>query len=156
MKLFYPILALILLATNSQSLLAQQWEIEKITTPKYPIKAIKDSHEDCVKLQFFVNTDGIPVYIEPIKSSTAQLFDAAAVKALAQSRYKATGNNPDKLPERQTIQLTFTISADSDVANKCHANMTSEPSDMESFRQARLSMPIIATNWHHGKALLEK
>lgn len=144
------------LLVSSSSLLAEQWEIKKRVEPRYPIKAIKSNQEGCVKLQYFINADGVPVYIEPIKSSTTDIFDNAAVKALSQWRYKPTKSNPDSLSERQTVQLTFAISQDSDITNKCYANMTTEPSDIKLFREVRLSTPIVANDLVSWKSSIKK
>lgn len=155
MKKLQSIFIFSLLASSS-SLLAEQWEIKKRVEPRYPIKAVKSNQEGCVKLQYFINTDGVPVYIETIKSSTADIFDNAAAKALSQWRYKPTEDNPDSLPERQTVQLTFAISQDSDITDKCYANITTEPSDIKSFRETRLSTPIVANDLVSWKSSIKR
>ena len=79
MKTIYLLSSVLLLL--SSSLNAQQWIVDKRVNPKYPLKAIKSNIEGCVKLQFFINSEGIPQYIEPIKSS-ASILNAAAITAV--------------------------------------------------------------------------
>lgn len=129
----------------SFSLNAQLWIVEKRVNPKYPIKAVKNNIEGCVRLQFFINSDGLPQYIESIKSS-APIFNEAAIKALSKWRFAPTDNNSNKLPERQTVELSFFKSSNVDFNTKCDAQMTVEPNDINVFRQHRLSMPIDATS----------
>jgi TonB family protein len=154
MKNIYQTLVLLVLL-QCHSIQAEQWEVEKRVNPKYPMKAIKDGIGGCVKMQFFINSDGTPVYIEPIKSSNSKLFDGAAVKALSEWRYKPTDSNQNKTPERQTVELSFSMSSSSDIKHKCNAQMTAESNDIDTFRQARLSMPIEAINiqsWENSVA----
>ncbi|WP_206483668.1 energy transducer TonB [Thalassotalea sp. G2M2-11] len=155
MKATYLILAS-LLVTFSHSLKAAQWEIEKRVEPKYPIKAVKNGLEGCVRMQFFINSDGKPIYVEPIKSSNPKLFDGAAVKALSKWRYKPSESNHNKTPERQTVELSFSMSSISDVNHSCDAPMTAESNDIDIFRQDRLSMPIDARNLQSWKDSVAK
>ncbi|GHF84842.1 energy transducer TonB [Thalassotalea marina] len=145
MKTIYLVSSLFLLLF-SFTLKAELWTVEKRVNPKYPLKAIKSNIEGCVKLQFFINSDGIPQYIEPIKSS-AGIFEAPAVKALSNWRYKPTESNDNKLPQRQTVVLSFSMSPDVDFNNTCDAQMTVESNDIDLFKQHRLSMPIDATSF---------
>jgi TonB family protein len=145
-----------LIVAYSSPLLAEQWEIEKRVEPKYPIKAVKDGTEGCVKMQFFINSYGIPVYIEPIESSNARLFDSVAVKALSKWRYKPTKSNPNKTPERQTVELSFSMSSSIDVNHTCNAPMTAESSNIDTFRQDRLLMPIEAIDFDSWKDSVAK
>ncbi|MEW6990830.1 energy transducer TonB [Colwelliaceae bacterium 6441] len=145
-----------LVASHSPFLLAEQWQIEKRAEPKYPIKAAKEGIEGCVKMQFFINSDGIPTYIEPIKSSNSRLFDSAAVKALSKWRYKPTDNNYNKTPQRQTVALSFAMSENADIQNQCDTPMTAESNHIDTFRQDRLSMPIEARNFDTWKNSVAK
>jgi len=155
MKKIYQTLVFLIVAYSSP-LLAEQWEIEKRVEPKYPSKAVKNGTEGCVKMQFFINSYGIPVYIEPIKSSNAKLFDSAAVKALSKWRYKPTESNHNKTPERQTVELSFTMSSSPDVNHTCNAPMTAESNNIDTFRQARLLMPIEARDFDSWKDSVAK
>jgi TonB family protein len=152
MKNIYQILALFAVL-QSYSLQAEQWVIEKRVDPKYPINAIKSGQSGCVTMQFFINAEGVPVYIEPVKSSNSKLFDGAAVKALSKWRYKATESNQNKTPERQTVELSFSMLSSADVKHSCYAQMTAESNDIDAFRQTRLLMPIEARDFQSWKKL---
>jgi TonB family protein len=145
-----------LILAYSSSIFAVQWEIEKRVEPRYPIQAAKDGIEGFVKMQFFINSHGIPVYIEPIKSSNAKLFDSAAVKALSKWRYKPTKSNLNKTPERQTVEFSFSMASSIDLNHTSNAPMTAESSNIDTFRQDRLLMPIEARDFDSWKESVAK
>lgn len=138
--------ALICILFSSLPLFASQWEITKRVEPRYPLSAVRNNQEGCVRLQYFINSDGVPVYVEPIKSSPKFVFDNAAIKAVSQWRYTPSTNNSVRQPERQTVELTFATANTVDINNNCFANMTVESNDIDVFKKQRLSAPIDAND----------
>ncbi|WP_105258646.1 energy transducer TonB [Pseudoalteromonas sp. T1lg88] len=143
-------------AMNSSWLLANQWELEQRVEPRYPIEAAKSSQEGCVNVQFFVNSDGVPTYLEVLKSLPKGTFDKAAIKALEQWRYSPTETNTDRAPERMKVSLSFALSPNPDFVYECDAVLTAESDNMASFRKSRLSTPIVASDSVVKKQSLER
>jgi TonB family protein len=139
-------LLLFFLLTISFIANATLWEAEKRVHPKYPTNKAKQGVEGCVVLQFFIDSSGKPIFIEPIANSGGEQFEAAAYFAVMEWAYKPTLKNMNRDPERQTVKLGFKLSEDSDIEDKCFANLSSEPHDIKLFRENRLSTPIIATD----------
>lgn len=146
----------ILITIASQTASAQLWQIETRVEPKYPIKAIKQGLQGCVQLQYFIGRDGVPTYVELLYSSTEKVFDESAMDVLLKWQYKPTVSNTQRLTERRTVQLDFMISPNAIVASQCIASMTVESSNMVSFREARLSQPIIANNLFSWQSSVNK
>jgi TonB family protein len=145
----------VLIIFNTTSL-AEQWKIKNRVEAQFPIKALKNNQTGCVNLQFFINSKGIPVYIEILKSSTGDVFDKSAITALSQWTYQPTELNPENLPERKTLKLSFALASDSTINDDCYAEISAESNDMSTFREDRLSMPILANNRENWQKSLNK
>lgn len=141
-------LKLLLFITFTISFVANAtlWKIDKREHPKYPPSEAIKNIEGCVVLQFFINSNGQPVYIEPIANSGGEKFEAAAYFAVMEWMYKPTIDNINRTPERQTVTLSFKLSEESNIENECFANLSAEPLDIKLFRENRLATPIIATD----------
>ncbi|MEO2279817.1 energy transducer TonB [Pseudoalteromonas pernae] len=143
-------------ALSSAGVLAEQWQEEEMVQPRYPIEAAKNSLEGCVSVQFFINSDGVPTYLEVLKSSHKDTFNKAAIKAIEQWRYSPTEANSERIPERQKTSLSFALSPNPSAVYDCEAALTAESSDIASFRANRLAAPIVATDLNTKNQSLER
>ena len=135
---------------------AQLWEIKKRIEPKYPVQAAKNNVEGCVVVQFFINNEGRTTHVELIQSSVQDVFDTAAYNAVSQWQYSATEKNVNSEPQRQVLQLDFSLSEHSLVSEQCKAELTSEAGDIDTFKENRLLTPIDGTSqstFKHSMAL---
>ncbi|HZP11044.1 MAG TPA: TonB family protein [Nevskiaceae bacterium] len=66
----------------------QQVEPVVRKAPRYPAEAARDHVEGCVVVAFEIGTDGLPDKFQVLDSSPKGAFEAAALAALAQWRFK--------------------------------------------------------------------
>ncbi|TKB43641.1 energy transducer TonB [Thalassotalea mangrovi] len=78
------------------------------TLPRYPISAARQKIRGWVKLRFSINTEGFPEDIEVIESQPEEIFDQAAVDALARWKYrpKMESGQPVK-QENLSVRIDF-------------------------------------------------
>lgn len=133
---------IIILSVISFNTIAQMWTINKRVEPKYPLQAVKNNIEGCAVVQFFIDDNGVPTFVEPIQSFPSEDFATEAYKAVSQWRYTAAESNSNNLPQRQVVQLDFALSKNSLINDQCQKKLTDESDDINQFKINRLSTPI--------------
>lgn len=130
-------LILLVAAMIALPVTATQWQAKKTIQPLYPVNAFNANIEGCVSMQFFISSQGKPIFIETIDSFAQGVFDTAAHKAMQQWRYQPI-NSELTTAQRESISLGSTLSQHSEDASRCSATMTNESEHLDTFKQQRL------------------
>jgi TonB family protein len=88
---------------------AGQLTVLKSVQPVYPARAVNNKIEGWVDVEFTVAETGKVSDVSVRASSIAGVFEDAAVKAVAQFRYKPVLNDGKAVPVRTQIRVRFTL-----------------------------------------------
>ncbi|WP_448566856.1 energy transducer TonB [Thalassotalea ganghwensis] len=119
---------------------AERWILEQNVAPNYPLDALKNNLEGCVSLQFFVNEQGKPVFIEALQAEGPLAFEDSAIEAVEKWQYALANNTSDNSPERKATSLQFSLT-NLPQTSACNAALTDEPKELNAFRHNRLNQP---------------
>lgn len=78
-------------------------------SPQYPYLAKRDNIEGWVMLRFVVDTEGIAGKVEVVAADPAGIFDEAALKAVAQYRFKPAIKNGEVVNCITKQRIRFTL-----------------------------------------------
>ena len=81
--------------------------------PEYPTSAFKRGHTGWTVVKYTVNEEGRAENLEVVSSEPARVFDRAAIKAIAQTRFEVTteGGQPVSV-DNQYKKFVFEIDMD--------------------------------------------
>jgi protein TonB len=79
----------------------------RMVAPTYPSDALKRGIEGWVELAFTVQPNGTVDDVEVRNASPAEIFDAAAVRAIRQWRFEPVQRNGKAVPQRAMVRLRF-------------------------------------------------
>lgn len=76
--------------------------------PRYPISAARQKVRGWVKLKFSINPQGVPEDIEVLESQPEEIFDQAAIDALARWKYRPKMDNGKPVKqENLSVRIDF-------------------------------------------------
>jgi TonB family protein len=90
---------------------ADALSLVKAVQPAYPLKAEQNGIEGWVELEFTVAETGAVKDVAVLTANPAGVFDQAAVRALAQWRYKPVMRDSQPMAQRARIRIRFVLGA---------------------------------------------
>lgn len=86
---------------------SEYWEPMRTVNPYYPVEAVRRRQAGCVDLQFVIDPDGNPEYVEVVRGYPAGIFDHAALTTFKQWRWEPSPSNSERQAIRTSMQMTF-------------------------------------------------
>lgn len=81
--------------------------------PEYPVSAFKRGHTGWAVVKYTVNEEGRAENLEIVSSEPARVFDRAAIKAIAQTRFEVTTESGQPVTvDNQFKKFVFEIDKD--------------------------------------------